>query len=68
VKCPCPQAIHAQGKGCACSTKASRASLGIEPDADPMESTTVRAIAAVLAIIAVGMVMERMGIPISWPF
>jgi hypothetical protein len=33
-----------------------------------MESTTVRAIAAVLALIAVGMVMERMGIPLSWPF
>jgi hypothetical protein len=69
VNCPCPQAIHAQGKGeCACSRDASRRALGIEPDADPMESTTVRAIAAVLALIAVGMVMERMGIPLSWPF
>jgi hypothetical protein len=68
VTCPCPSYLHAQGKGCDCSTKASRASLGIEPDADPMESPTVRAIAAVLALIAVGMVMERMGIPISWPF
>jgi hypothetical protein len=37
-------------------------------ESDPMESPTVRAIAAVLALIAVGMVMERMGIPISWPF
>jgi hypothetical protein len=67
VTCPCHQAIHAQGKGeCACSRDASRRALGIE--SDPMESTTVRAIAAVLALIAVGMVMERMGIPISWPF
>jgi hypothetical protein len=36
-------------------------------ESDPMESTTVRAIAAVLALIAVGMVMERMGIPLMWP-
>jgi hypothetical protein len=68
MKCPCHAYLHAQGKECDCSTKASRASLGIEPDADPMESTTVCAIAAVLALIAVGMVMERMGIPLMWPF
>jgi hypothetical protein len=37
-------------------------------ESEPMESTTVRAIAAVLALIAVGMVMERLGIPLTWPF
>jgi hypothetical protein len=67
MTCPCPQAIHAQGKGdCDCSRDASRRALGIE--SDPMESTTVRWLAALLAVIAVGMVMERLGIPISWPF
>jgi hypothetical protein len=67
VNCPCPQAIHAQGKGdCACSRDASRRSLGIE--SAPMESTTVRWLAALLAVIAVGMVFERLGIPLMWPF
>jgi hypothetical protein len=66
MNCPCHQAIHAQGKGeCACSRDASRRALGIE--SDPMESPTVRWLAALLAVIAVGMVMERLGIPISWP-
>jgi hypothetical protein len=37
-------------------------------ESDPMESTTVRWLAALLAVIAVGMVFERLGIPISWPF
>jgi hypothetical protein len=36
-------------------------------ESDPMESNTVRWLAALLAVIAVGMVMERLGIPISWP-
>jgi hypothetical protein len=67
MNCPCHQAIHAQGKGdCACSRDASRRALGIE--SDPMESNTVRWLAALLAVIAVGMVMERLGIPLMWPF
>jgi hypothetical protein len=33
-----------------------------------MESTTVRWLAALLAVIAVGMVFERLGIPLMWPF
>jgi hypothetical protein len=35
---------------------------------DDSSDIHIGAIAAVLALIAVGMVMERMGIPISWPF
>jgi hypothetical protein len=33
-----------------------------------MKSPLVISIAAAFAVIALGMVMERLGIPISWPF
>lgn len=50
------------------SLRASRAALGLNPDTrDVLETPTSRWLAALLAVIAVGMVMERLGIPISWP-
>jgi hypothetical protein len=57
-----------QGKTCPKAPAPSLAAIGLKAGQNPMKSPVVIGVAAVLALIAVGMVMERMGIPISWPF
>ncbi len=58
MTCPCPNFEHRQGKGCACSLKASQ---------DAIRSPAVFFVAAVLAAAALGLVMDRLfGIPMNW--
>lgn len=62
-----PFDTHGQGQDCEECMRASRLALGMDPDADPMENRWVRILALILAVCAVGMVLERLGFPLVWP-
>lgn len=60
MTCPCPSYEHRQGKGdCECSRQASE---------DAIRSPLVISIAAVAAVIALGLCLQALRLPVLWPF